>query len=164
MRSVEELLAGVRRPARPPKRDLNLFCDVLCQRLHPVHGCPLPTVEEIAALFRQFYRLPVPVRPGLRALLESAGIALIPHSNAAEKDAASEFNPDTQQWELYVRCDLGMRESHCILQQLFLILARLADERVGWWEEWLDTQPRQKLRQLADRFAYSVALPPERFG
>lgn len=163
MRSVEELIGKPRLRRAELQSSLGAFCDYLAEALHPARCGKAPAVEAVADAFRQFYRLPVPVGPRLSALCETAGIALIRHGNVADRDVCSDFNGETQQWEIYLRADVGLRESLCLLRELFTILSCEAHERISWWQDWLVGIRRTSTMRPTDRFAYAVVLPSKPF-
>jgi hypothetical protein len=162
LRSVEELIERSRR-AKPARRTLEEFCGYLGETFAPSHRRLLPSVEEIAQEFRQFFQLPVPVAPALKTLLESLNIALIPHGNSRDPDACASYDTETQRWEILIRFDVGKRESLCILRELWLILFAYSGHRVPWWEAWSAEMGIVRPRTVADRFACAVVLPPPIF-
>ncbi|HLK57357.1 MAG TPA: hypothetical protein VKU00_12380 [Chthonomonadaceae bacterium] len=160
MRAIEELIGDRVRRAPIAGRTLDIFCDHLAQQLSPEQGAP-QTVDDVAAAFRRFYQLPVPVAPHLEPLLETLGIGLTRHGNAADPNACSDFHADAQRWEIFVRYDLGRQESLALLREVFHILHRIGTERIPWWEEGM--AGRERPRRAAAAFAYAVALPPALF-
>ncbi|HZT42909.1 MAG TPA: hypothetical protein VFA07_12145 [Chthonomonadaceae bacterium] len=164
MRSVEELIGKhmQRRPAA--ERSLLEFCDYLAEALHPARRERAPSVEDVVHAFRQFWRVPVPVGPYLEELCRKMGVAFLRHENIAGIDACSDFDGETQRWEIYVRSDVGLREGLCVLREVFKILSRQAYESVSWWSDWLAAGQTASANRLASRFAYAVVLPPKQFG
>jgi hypothetical protein len=160
MKAVEELIGISSRHAPADGRNLEIFCDHLAQRLPREQG-GAPAIADVAAAFRQFYRLPIPVAPHLDALLKTLGITLVRHGNPSDPDACSDFHAEAQRWEIFVRFDLGLRETLCLLQEVFHILHGIALERIPWWEDLMLGIPRR--RYAAETFAYAVALPPVLF-
>ncbi|HLV78699.1 MAG TPA: hypothetical protein VKT32_00415 [Chthonomonadaceae bacterium] len=163
MRSVEELIGDHTRRSPVAEQTLAAFCGALEQTLHPVCRERPPTVEDIAHAFRQFWRVPVPVAPHLETLCRAMNVALYRHDNIAGLDVCSDFETETQRWEIYVRSDVGMREGLCVLREIFRILSRQAYESVSWWSDWLAAGRAESANRLASRFAYAVALPPQTF-